>query len=215
MTQRVLEQLGIEAELMPATMAALLKQYARVEGLFSDEQLARRLQVDLQQLRRLRLCLRPNTDSPLFGDEVRQIASQVQMDATLLANIVRQVAAIEAMVASGATTAGRVVVQKSLADPSSRGAGYSSLEASRPQMSADRDRLSAPYAGINEEGEAYRPAQAPPPRTRASAKVPADEHGQVKSGEDKSSEDESAGAPASPPKAEDPPAPPATGTAQE
>ncbi|MGL4647768.1 MAG: hypothetical protein ACRC1H_00060 [Caldilineaceae bacterium] len=160
--QRVLERLGVESEMLPNTMASLLKQFARTEGLFSDEQLGNRLHLDATALRKLRLCLRPNGNSPLFGSQVRQIAEWVQMDPTLLANVVRQVEALEAMHESGATTANSLQVRlqaEALQSPASDRSVSPRIIA---QMSAARDRIDADAAaGVREGGAAYVAPSAP------------------------------------------------------
>ena len=57
--------------------------------------IARLLKVPVQDLHRIRLCLRPRSQS--FADDVGQIARKFDTDATILAQVIRHVEALEGM----------------------------------------------------------------------------------------------------------------------
>jgi hypothetical protein len=69
-------------------------RYAEVEGK-SDEELAETLGASVQDLHRLRLCLRPRAQS--FAADVQQIAGKFELDAGDLARVIRHVEALEGM----------------------------------------------------------------------------------------------------------------------
>lgn len=77
----------------PEFMASALAEYQAVERA-SDSALASYLHLDPSQLSRLALCRRPDTGSPSFGDQVRQIAAFAGADLTALAGLLRQVHAL-------------------------------------------------------------------------------------------------------------------------
>jgi len=148
--QRVLDQLADDAASQPDTMASLLKLYAQHEGIFTDDRLAERLGIDRLQLRRLRLCLRPERDSQLFAKHVQQIAAYVGMDTTLLANLVRQVDAITAMQEAGK--------QRQIApDANTATRGKSAFG-----VSAARDRIAGEPPEVRETSAAYPAVPASP-----------------------------------------------------
>lgn len=93
----LMERLGAAAVYLPNSMAALLRDYSRLEGLISDAQLADHLSVSADALHRLRLCRRPNSASPAFSDEVRQIAAHVRMEPGVLARVVRLVEGVDSL----------------------------------------------------------------------------------------------------------------------
>ncbi len=93
----LIERLGAAAVHLPNSMAALLRDYSRLEGLISDAQLADHLSVSTDALHRLRLCRRPNSASPAFSDEVRQIAAHVRMEPGVLARVVRLVEGVDSL----------------------------------------------------------------------------------------------------------------------
>jgi hypothetical protein len=78
----------------PDFMAYVLVSYQEQERL-SDDALAEYLSTTQAMLSRLALCRRPASNSPQFADEIRQIADYTNIDATHLANMVRQVSSLE------------------------------------------------------------------------------------------------------------------------
>jgi transcriptional regulator with XRE-family HTH domain len=77
----------------PAYMASVLRAYRRTEGL-TVERLIERLGTSANMVSRLAICKRPASDSPKFAAQVREIAEYVNVDAVLLANVIRQVDAL-------------------------------------------------------------------------------------------------------------------------
>ncbi len=80
----------------PEFMASLLANYQREEHLNDDELIA---QFDITQnmFIRLALCKRPNSSSPTFASEVKQISEYTNIDPFLLVNMIRQVESIESL----------------------------------------------------------------------------------------------------------------------
>ena len=72
----------------------VLARYADSEQK-TDEMMTRLLRVPAQDLDRIRLCLRPRSKS--FADDVDQIARKFGADATILAQVIRHVEALEGM----------------------------------------------------------------------------------------------------------------------
>jgi hypothetical protein len=75
-------------------MASILATYQSQERL-DEIELAHRLSIDVTQVPRLALCKRPLSESSGFAEQVRQIASYTGSDQTALAQIIRQVDALE------------------------------------------------------------------------------------------------------------------------
>ncbi len=82
----------------PGTMAALLAEYRRTEGI-SEEALRQRLQISPEQFSRLRLCLVPRNDQ--FADDVRRLSEISGAKASQLANMVHQVSSFATLPARG------------------------------------------------------------------------------------------------------------------
>jgi hypothetical protein len=80
----------------PSFMAYVLAQFQRQERL-NDDELAKNLNTPVDTLPRLALCKRPDSGSPQFADQIRQIAAYTNLDAAQLAHIVRQVDFVEKM----------------------------------------------------------------------------------------------------------------------
>jgi hypothetical protein len=78
----------------PEYLGWILARYAEVEAK-SDEQVAEMLGASVQDLYRLRLCLRPRLES--FAADVQQIAGKFELDAGDLARVIRHVEALEGM----------------------------------------------------------------------------------------------------------------------
>lgn len=78
----------------PNFMARVLAGYQEQERL-GDDALAEHLHTTPTALARLALCKRPDSSSPQFADQVRQIATYTNIDAAQLANMVRQVDSLE------------------------------------------------------------------------------------------------------------------------
>jgi hypothetical protein len=70
-------------------LAEALSTYARAEGL-SDDQLAQRLGCAQDQLDAVRLCRRPRGSAREFQHDVDRIAAVFQIDAKVLAEVVRR-----------------------------------------------------------------------------------------------------------------------------
>lgn len=162
-TRRILERVARYAEDDPASMAALLKRFAQIEGLFSDERLAASLGIAPAGLPRLRLCQRPDSASPHFGQQVKQVAAWSGIEETRLANLVRQVEAVDAMRAAGAA--------RTHGAQSAHGAHLL-----RPALLAARDRMEADEPGALHEGrsDAYAAPAAQPPADESAAAAPPD-----------------------------------------
>ena len=79
----------------PYFLAEALSTYARAEEL-SDAQLAQRLGCAPNQLDAVRLCRRPRGSAQAFQHEVDRIAAVFQIDATVLAEVVRQADSLRA-----------------------------------------------------------------------------------------------------------------------
>ncbi len=161
-TRRILERVAAYAEDDPGSMAALLKRFAHIEGILSDERLADRLDLSTTSLQKLRLCLRPNSASPLFGEQVTQVARWVGMEESVLANLVRQVEAIDAIQGTGA---GRQAEVR---------AAYS-FQPGRPAMLAARDRAASSDPGSLRESSAPEYKMQPRPQASPAPAKSADE----------------------------------------
>lgn len=86
----------------PRFMSYVLTAYQRQEGL-DTEGLAQELGAPPGLLRRLTLCKRPDSNSPQFAEQVREIADYTLTDEAQLANILRQVDSLEKLAQLDAT----------------------------------------------------------------------------------------------------------------
>ncbi len=77
-------------------LASVLADYARTEDL-DDQGLAERLGCPVKTLISLRLCLRPDPEPDVFRREVDRIASRFEIDAGLLAEVIRRSNALRMM----------------------------------------------------------------------------------------------------------------------
>jgi hypothetical protein len=82
-------------------MAYVLDAYQKQENI-SDEELANELDTIPPMVLRLALCKRPDGNSPDFSERVRRLAAQTLSDEVKLAEILRQVGALEELSASRA-----------------------------------------------------------------------------------------------------------------
>lgn len=130
----------------PTYMAWVLHAYGRKEGLSSDRMISR-LGTSADMLTRLALCKRPEADSPLFAEQVRQIAEYTAIDASLLANVIRQVDALVVL-------AKMPVVPDTLAGRTSKPPVTSGvLTAARDRVGTDLEEPTAPNEGEAKEDE--------------------------------------------------------------
>jgi hypothetical protein len=136
--ERTLNRIAESAAELPQMMASLLRAWARREGLFTDERIMQRLGVDALGLRRLRLCTRPDGASAHFAAQLKQVADYTGIDDLLLANLVRQADAIEAL--------GPRTIEETAGAPGRVGG---SLPAAR-MMAAARDREAPAYKAREE-----------------------------------------------------------------
>lgn len=94
-TQQQLRKLAERLRDEPDLMAGILGRFRIIEGISEDE-LANRLHTSPMGLARLALCNRPDSGSPDFSDQVRQIAEYAQAEPSAVANLIRHVESIEA-----------------------------------------------------------------------------------------------------------------------
>jgi len=140
----------------PGTMAALLAEYRRMEGI-DDERVRERLEISPEQFARLRLCLVPRENS--FADDVRRLAEISGAKASKLANIVHQVSFLVTLPSRTVNTDVNTVT----AEGETR-----SVRLSRMNMAA-RDRTEEAYS-LREDGGEYAAAPAPASSTDTAAK---------------------------------------------
>ena len=88
------ERASRRASLRPEYLGWVLVRYADAERK-TDEELAELLAASMQDLPRLRLCLRPSLES--FAADVQQVAEKFGLDAGRLAKVIRHVDALEGM----------------------------------------------------------------------------------------------------------------------
>jgi hypothetical protein len=81
---------------MPEFFGALLHRFRQQESL-SEEDLLHHLRTTRPMLTRLALCRQPNSNSPEFVAQMRQIATFTKIDVTLLMAMLRQVEAVDAL----------------------------------------------------------------------------------------------------------------------
>jgi hypothetical protein len=98
-----LESLARRLETDPRFMAYALALYRRQEGL-EVEELAQYLGLIPEMMARMALCLLPDTRSPLFAEQVREIADYTLADEAQLANLLRQVSGLEKLERISQTT---------------------------------------------------------------------------------------------------------------
>ena len=94
-------------------LAEALAAYARAEKL-SDDQLAQRLGCVPDQLDAVRLCRRPRSSAREFQHDVDQIAAVFQIDATVLAEVVRRADSLRAFRRVADTRAGYLMAARDL-----------------------------------------------------------------------------------------------------
>ncbi len=90
----LLKSLAQRLETDPRFMAYALALYRRQEGI-KIEELAQLLGLMPEMMARLALCLRPDSNSPQFAAQVREIADYTVADEGHLANLLRQVSGLE------------------------------------------------------------------------------------------------------------------------
>jgi len=81
-------------------LGSSLASFQEARGI-DDSELARVLHCDQENLARLRLCRRPDVDGAAFQVEVRAIAERFHASDLSLAQLLREVAAIDAMREAG------------------------------------------------------------------------------------------------------------------
>lgn len=136
----------------PNTMAALLVDYRRMEGI-SEETLLQQLEITPEQFTRLQLCLIPRDDS--FASDIRRIAEISGAKTHQLAQIVREVTLLMTLPKRGIRTSESTANKGSL--------GLFPAEGRQLRAMAARDRL-------NEEHQEYAAPAAP-----TDAPAPADQ----------------------------------------
>lgn len=146
----------------PDYMAWVLERYRQQEGL-SPERLREHLEVTPEGYIRLALCLRPEPER--FGEHVRQIEEYTQVDGARLANLVRQVDALDKF------------DQRAIEGTPPVPAGHRQpLPQARPVLRAARDRLhedAAPY-GLAGAAKQAAPASQQRPEGESTARPAAD-----------------------------------------
>jgi hypothetical protein len=94
LSSTLLTRAAIRASCRSEFLGSIFAEYVASENK-GDRELADMLQVDVGNVDRLRICLRPHVDS--FASDVEDIASAFGANATALAQIVRHVDALRAM----------------------------------------------------------------------------------------------------------------------
>ncbi|MGH9766424.1 MAG: hypothetical protein ACREAB_03240 [Blastocatellia bacterium] len=84
----------------PRFMAYALAVYQEQEGL-EEEELAQALGIMPEMMSRLALCRRPDSQSPEFAAQVREIADYTLADEAHLANLLRQISGLERLARRG------------------------------------------------------------------------------------------------------------------
>jgi hypothetical protein len=97
----------------PFFLAEALSTYALAEEL-SDDQLAERLGCAPNQLDAVRLCRRPRGSARAFQHDVDRIAAAYQIDATVLAEVVRQADSLRAFRSVADERAGYLMAARDL-----------------------------------------------------------------------------------------------------
>jgi hypothetical protein len=106
--ERLLAYTAQRAKARPEYLAWVLARYVEREHL-SEAELAQRLGIATRNLPHLALCLRPRADQ--FAADVRQISAKFNIDAAVLAEIVRLVESFETF---AATNSARLSVESGL-----------------------------------------------------------------------------------------------------
>ena len=109
-SQEVVQQLASLAHRLrknPRFMSYVLDSVMKQERL-EEQSLANALDASPAMLARLALCRRPDASSPRFSNEIRQIAGHTQIDASLLAQMIRQVESVERLAERPEATEGEV-----------------------------------------------------------------------------------------------------------
>ena len=117
-------------------MANILATFQRQERL-DESELAHQLSIEVTQIPRLALCKRPPLESGGFAEKVKQIAAYVGADPTALAQIIRQVDAIEQLYDLPITDSGEEAEERSLSSPSGLMAAARDREASDSKSMPD------------------------------------------------------------------------------
>jgi hypothetical protein len=95
----LLSQAASHAANRPHLFASVLTRYADLNNL-DDDGLRAEIGCDARTLTRLRLCLRPDPDPGAFSLDIQRIAETLGLNATVLAQIVREVEATDAFTRS-------------------------------------------------------------------------------------------------------------------
>jgi hypothetical protein len=141
-----LERLAGRLRRDPRFMSYVLAAYQSQENL-TEEELSQELRTLPALVVRLALCKRPSPSSPQFAEQVREIAEYTLTDAARLANILRQVEALESL---------------SRHTSLSLQAGDEEAESSRPLsglLAAARDRVEAETDETPPPGEEAKPEE--------------------------------------------------------
>ena len=113
-------------------MAGVLTIYSVQEQL-SEQELANLLEISTEKLSTLALCKSPQSSKPDFANQVKQIASYVGVDTIRLANLIRQVEAIEVI----KNLPGKVTCQETVNNQSTKEFGW--LSAARDRIQSQED----------------------------------------------------------------------------
>ena len=114
-------------------MASALSVY-KIQERLSDEALAQRLGLQLEMITRLALCKRPQSNTSNFADQVRQLAAYIDIDASKIAQLIRQVEALEIMGTLSKS-------ESSSREAASQTEGMGWLTAARDRIAADGDHV--------------------------------------------------------------------------
>lgn len=87
---------AVRAAHRPFYLASAIATFQEVRDL-DDGQLLQYLSCSMETLNRLRLCRRPDADSPEFQSDVRRIADTFAIDPTSLLSLLRETASVDAM----------------------------------------------------------------------------------------------------------------------
>lgn len=131
---RALEQLAQRLSSDSAYMACVFQTYQTQERL-DRAGLATRLGLPQEGLTRLALCKRPSSDQSEFSDQVRQIAAYVGLEPVILAQLIRQVEAVETAKTLGKISGTAAVEEAATSTTTSMRPGW--LAAARDRDEAD------------------------------------------------------------------------------
>jgi hypothetical protein len=90
----ILQGMAHRATMRSQYLAWVLARYSQAEQK-TDEMMARMLKLPVQDLDRVRICLRPRPQ--LFEDDIGQVAAKFGLDGSALAKIVRYVDSVQGM----------------------------------------------------------------------------------------------------------------------